>query len=85
MNIYVRINRNTPANFNRSRARLLHVSAIAKMVNNPLAILAAKTGAPFVGNRLIEYVQKPGITYNFGHNAAKRAAKIQRGVTWVPA
>ena len=62
-------------------SRYFHISAVARMVDNPLSIKAAKQGVPFNGPALIAYVQKPGETYKAGRRAfkvARAAAKATR-------
>lgn len=70
---YTRTNRNSLSQFKRGRDSLIHVSAHAQMINNPLALAAAKNGREFFGPKLIPYTQKPGMTLDIGRNAAKRA------------
>lgn len=70
-------NRGSVGQFKRGRENLIHVAAHARMIDNPLAMLAAKEGKEFFGDKLIPWTQKPGMTFNVGRNAVKRIAAQQ--------
>ena len=49
--------------FLRSRERMVHVSAHARMINNPAKAITESKGAVFIGPEIIPWVQKPGVTF----------------------
>jgi hypothetical protein len=51
------------------RGRMVHKSCHATMIPDPNSAIDS------VARPMIPYIQKPGITYNVGRNAAKRARR----------